>query len=144
MNTNMMENSMKSMLTKLLLLPLAFLTAHAFAAIASLNTDYQDRDDTLLGDAWFDATKFPTARFVSNAACTVTAVTVSCPGTFTLHGVSKPLGLAIEIDAKTQTLVGSAAINRHDFGVGNGEWDDSGLIGDTVKVEFRLGGLKAK
>lgn len=113
-------------------------------SVASLNTDYQDRDDTLKSDAWFNAAKFPTARFVSSGACTAAAAALSCPGTFTLHGVSKPIALAIKIDAKTQTLMGSAAINRRDFGVGSGEWDESGIIGNTVKVEFRLGGLKAK
>ncbi len=107
--------------------------------VASLNTDYQDRDDTLKSDAWFNAAKFPTARFVSRGACTATAAALSCPGTFTLHGVSKPIALAMQIDAKKQTLVGSAAINRRDFGVGSGEWDESGVIGNTVKVEFRLG-----
>ena len=185
---------MKSVLTQFILLPLAFLTAHAFAtdfafdqsasrltftgsydgepiegkfekfsgtlkldfanpksasfdvmiAVASLNTDYADRDDTLKGDEWFNAAKYPTARFVSSGACIATADTLSCSGNFTLHGVSKPLALAITIDAKAQTLVGSAAINRHDFGIGSGEWDDAGVIGDTVKVEFRLGGLKTK
>lgn len=113
-------------------------------AVASLNTDYQDRDDTLKSDAWFDAAKFPTARFVSSGVCTAAAAALSCPGTFTLHGVSKPIALAIQIDAKTQSLIGSAAINRRDFGVGSGEWDESGVIGDAVKVEFRLGGLKTK
>jgi len=112
--------------------------------VASLNTDYQDRDDTLRGDAWFDAAKFPTARFVSSSACTSTESALSCPGTFTLHGVSKTLPLVIQIDAKTQSLTGSAAINRRDFGIGSGEWDESGIIGDAVKVEFRLGGLTAK
>ncbi len=112
--------------------------------VASLNTDYQDRDDTLKGDAWFDTAKYPTARFVSSAACTTTAAALSCPGIFTLHGVSKVLALVIQIDAKMQSVLGSAAINRRDFGVGSGEWDESGVIGDSVKVEFRLGGLKAK
>lgn len=112
--------------------------------VASLNTDYQDRDDTLRGEAWFNSAKFPTARFVSTGACTANAAKLNCPGTFTLHGVSKKLALVIQIDAKTKSLLGSAAINRRDFGVGSGEWDESGIIGDTVKVEFRLGGLKAK
>lgn len=113
-------------------------------AVASLNTDYQDRDDTLRGEAWFDSAKFPSVRFVSSGVCTTSATALSCPGTFTLHGVTKALALVIQVDAKTQTLMGSAAINRRDFGVGSGEWDESGVIGDTVKVEFHLGGLKAK
>ena len=113
-------------------------------SVASLNTDYQDRDDTLRGEEWFDAAKFPIARFASSGACSANAAALSCPGTFTLHGISKTLALVIQIDAKTQTLTGKAAINRHDFGVGSGEWDASGVIGDSVNVEFRLGGLKAK
>ena len=112
--------------------------------VASLNTDYQDRDDTLRGDGWFETAKFPTARFVSSGVCKTVAAALSCPGTFTLHGVSKAVALVIQIDAKTQTLLGSAAINRRDFGVGSGEWDEAGVIGDAVKVQFRLGGLKAK
>ncbi len=113
-------------------------------AVASLNTDYQERDDTLRGEGWFEADKFPTARFVSAGACTLAAAKLSCPGTFTLRGVSKTLALVVQIDAKTQTLLGSANVNRRDFGVGSGDWDEAGVIGDAVKVEFRLGGLKAK
>ena len=112
--------------------------------VASLNTDYQDRDDTLRGEGWFETAKFPTARFVSSGACSAAPAALSCPGTFTLRGISKALALVIQIDAKTQSLLGSATINRRDFGVGSGEWDEAGVIGDTVKVEFRLGGLKGK
>ncbi len=117
-------------------------------AINSLNSDYAERDDTLRSDAWFDAEKFPNARFVSSAACAtvnskIDGIRLSCPGNMTIHGKNKVVALALVIDPITQSVIGDASINRRDFGIGSGEWDEAGIIGDTVAVQFRLN-LKAK
>jgi polyisoprenoid-binding protein YceI len=116
--------------------------------VNSLNSDYTDRDDMLRSDAWFDVKKYPSARFISSKACTavnskIDGIRLSCPGNMTIHGKSKSLALNLVIDPKTQNVIGDTAIKRRDFGIGTGEWDEAGVIGEAVSVQFRLN-LKAK
>jgi len=105
--------------------------------VGSLNTDYADRDMVLKDADWFDAEKYPTARFVSNGACSIAAPALLCPGTLTVRGVSKPISLRVAI-SKTGTIEGSAELDRTIFGVGQGEWDESAVIGNSVQIRFKL------
>lgn len=105
--------------------------------VNSLNSDYADRDMVLKNSDWFDAEKFPTARFVSAGTCSVSAPALLCPGTLTLRGTSKPISLRVTI-GKTGTIEGSAELDRKAFGVGSGEWDESAVIGKSVQIRFKL------
>ena len=68
-------------------------------------------------------------------------------GTLALRGISKEvqldLQLVIEDNGERGKLLGSASINRLDFGVGQGDWADTEWIGDKVAVEFELYLLRA-
>lgn len=105
--------------------------------IASVDTDYDDRDDVLRGPDWFDAASHPQARWESSGDCVAMDATLQCPGTLSLRGVSKstPLTLRINTDG---SLSGEAQVNRRDFGVGQGEWDDPNTIADLLTVRFVL------
>jgi polyisoprenoid-binding protein YceI len=115
--------------------------------VASLNTDYADRDDTLTSSEWFDTAKFPNASFSSTGACVANpsktdASKLACPGTLTLHGVSKAEVLNVLIDPTRQTISGASLIKRRDYGIGTGEWNDMGVIGEDVSIRFALVGAK--
>jgi polyisoprenoid-binding protein YceI len=105
--------------------------------VGSLNSDYADRDMVLKNSDWFDADKFPTARFVSAGNCSLSAPALLCPGTLTLRSISKPINLRVII-GKTGTIEGSAELDRKAFGVGSGEWDESAVIGKSVQIRFKL------
>ena len=107
----------------------------------SLNTDYEERDDTLRGAEWFDVEGFPEAKFSSDSACTPVAgkaQQLTCAGNLTLRGKTKLVNLILDFDTAKKRIVGSSTLNRRDFGVGSGEWDESGVIGDQIKVRFEL------
>ncbi len=107
--------------------------------VGSLDTEYADRDDVLKSPDWFAVEQHPEARWVSTADCVAQAAGWSCPGDLTLRGVTRPV--PIEIGAEGVAVVGKATLNRRDFGVGSGEWDDPETIADIVTVSFRLAPL---
>lgn len=107
----------------------------------SLNTDYEERDETLRAAEWFDVQQYPEAKFTSTGACaaaTASAQQVTCAGNLSLRGKSKPVSLNLTVDPANKRIIGSSTLNRRDFGVGSGEWDESGVIGEQIKVSFEL------
>jgi polyisoprenoid-binding protein YceI len=117
--------------------------------VASLDSEYGERDDMLKSAEWFDAAKFPNATFVSSGDCVLASAAagliakLNCPGILQIRDRSKAVTLAVEVDSQKQSLIGKSSLNRRDFGIGQGEWDESGVIGETVSVSFQLA-LKAK
>ena len=116
-------------------------TATRFATeidVASLDTDYSDRDDTLRGEEFFDTEKFPKASYVSSGDCTTTGGKLSCPGTLTLRGVTKPVALEVTPSADGRVIEGKATLDRSQFGVGSGDWADPESIANAVTITFKL------
>jgi polyisoprenoid-binding protein YceI len=58
---------------------------------ASVNTDFEYRDNNLRSAYYFDAAKFPTMTFTSTGISTVSANHYKLSGNLTLHGVTKPV-----------------------------------------------------
>ena len=108
----------------------------------SLDTAYEERDEVLRDADWFASAKYPEAAYQSAGPCKKQGSVLICPGNLSLRGVTKPVVLQVSIDAKALSVVGSAKFKRKDFGVGQGEWDQSATIGDEISVKFKLG-LKA-
>lgn len=106
--------------------------------IASLDTDYADRDDTLRAPEFFDAEAHPTALWLSNGDCSAQGLRLSCPGTLTLKGQTHPVALDIAPGADGRSIEGKASLDRSAFGIGAGEWSDPETIANAVEVRFRL------
>ncbi|HEX4479758.1 MAG TPA: YceI family protein [Rudaea sp.] len=96
--------------------------------LSSLNTSVPELDEHLRSADFFDATKFPTAAFVStkiekNGAANHFNVT----GDLALHGVTKPVTLAVTLvrigvnprsNLPTIGFVASTTLTRSEFGLG--------------------------
>jgi polyisoprenoid-binding protein YceI len=106
--------------------------------VASLDTDYPDRDEVLRDPDWFDAAAHPTARWVSTAGCAPGDTALDCPGELTLRGTTRAVPIRVEASADGRVLSGRASVNRRDFGVGGGDWDDPKTIAEEVTVTFTL------
>jgi polyisoprenoid-binding protein YceI len=106
--------------------------------VASLNSDYADRDEVLKNSDWFDTAAHPKATYVSTAECSKVASGLSCPGTLTVRGKSAQVPLLLSIAANGR-IEGKATMDRRTFGVGKGEWDDMGVIGQSVEIRFSVG-----
>jgi polyisoprenoid-binding protein YceI len=118
--------------------------------VSSLETDYADRDDVLKSPEWFDARQFPKASFEAPACKLVstasagsggTANRAQCAGKLVLRGIKKPVTIEISVTNDGKRISGTAQLSRSDFQIGSGEWQDAGVIGETVKVSFSVNAL---
>jgi polyisoprenoid-binding protein YceI len=107
--------------------------------LASANTNNEERDDVLLGSEFFDTPKHPQARFVATRFRALGGNRYAADGTLSLHGASKPVTLSFTwTPGAKPLLVGETRLKRLDFGVGTGDWEDTELIPNEVRVRTRL------
>lgn len=107
--------------------------------IARVATTNKTLDGELLSPDWFDAQRFPTARFVSSRVVPIGPRSARIEGTVTLHGVSRPLtlnatlgGAGVNPLSKAYTVGFKATghLRRSDFGVAK----YVPLVGDDVTL----------
>ena len=107
--------------------------------LASATTGNEDYDPEMRGNAFFDAKKFPQARYTATKFRALGGNRYAADGTLTLHGISKPvtLGFTWTPGAKP-VLDGKATVKRLAFNVGGGEYGDTSLIPDDVVVTTKV------
>ena len=112
--------------------------------LGSANTKNSERDEMLLGPDFFNIKAQAEARYVVTKFRALGNNRFVADGILSLRGVSKaaPLTFTWTPGAKPQ-LVGTAKIQRLDFKVGTGDWDDVELIPNSVTVNTRLNLLLA-
>lgn len=105
----------------------------------SVDTQDGERDSTIRSNDFFDAEQFPKATYVTRSI-SPSPTGYSALGTLTLRGKSREVPIAFTF-ARTATgasLAGTALIKRLDFGVGQGEWQDTRWVGNEVRINFSL------
>lgn len=108
-------------------------------ALASAATGDRERDDTLRGADFFDVARFPQARYVATKFRALGGNRYAADGRLTLRGVSRPVTLTFTwTPGAAPVLVGQATVKRLDFGVGGGDWADTGIIPDEVAVSTKV------
>jgi len=122
-------------------------TLSAVIQLASVDTNYEERDEYLVQKDWFYTELWPEARFVSESLVDQGEGSYLADGKLTMRGVSQDVRLDIQLDIEDNlergTLKGTGRINRLDFGVGQGDWASTEWVGDPVKVEFDLHIIRA-
>ena len=104
---------------------------------SSISTDIAARDDHLRTSDFFDVAKYPTAIFQSKSLEKDTSTTGTLIGTFSLHGVTKPMTLNFTLlspDLHADRLDFSAVgtLKRSDYGMVKYK----GIIGDEVSLNI--------
>lgn len=107
---------------------------------ASVNTQDGERDDTIKGADLFDVKRFPSARYVADKFTSKGGNKYSATGKLTLRNVTRdvPIEFTFETKDGSAWLKGAAKLKRLDFGVGQGEWQDTSTVGNDVQVRFAL------
>jgi polyisoprenoid-binding protein YceI len=119
-------------------------TVNVTIDVTSIDTGVSQRDNDLKSANVFDAAQFPTATFVSTSvAKNGDGLTVN--GNLTLHGVTKPVTLAVEgptgpvpgMDHKPHAgFSATTTITRTAFGIAPKY--PAAMIGDDVKLTIEL------
>lgn len=96
------------------------------------------RDETLRSDDFFAAATHAQAVFRSTSVRATGPGHYRAAGYLSLKGVRRPVTLTftLAIAGDTAKVSGKGRINRGDFGVGTGEWEDSDRIPGPVAISF--------
>ncbi|MGN6282884.1 YceI family protein [Frateuria sp.] len=106
----------------------------------SASTGDADRDGALPGADFFNATKYPQARYVATEFVQAGTHAIA-RGNLTLRGESHPLNLTVTYSPQpdgTALMDVSGTLKRLDYGVGGGEYADTSVIGNDVTVTAHL------
>ncbi len=109
--------------------------------LSSIETGSDDRDQQALDKDWFYVEKFPTAAFVASGFEQTGANRYIVSGNLTIREHTQPLSFPFTLDivekdnsTKRAIMNASFSLNRLDFGVGQGQWQDGEAIGKTVEI----------
>ncbi|WP_066910298.1 YceI family protein [Millisia brevis] len=115
--------------------------------VASISTKNPDRDAHIRSADFFDAETYPTAKFVSTGL-TAGKDGYVLEGDFTLHGVTKPVELALEFNGVNPGMGHGAVagfeattvINRKDFGISIEMPLEGGgaVVGDKITLNLEI------
>lgn len=107
--------------------------------LATASTGNSDYDGEMRGSSFFNAAKFPQARYTATSFRALGGNNFVADGTLNLRGVSKPVALTFTWTPGAQpVLSGKASVNRLDFGVGQGDWAETDLIPNAIAVSTKV------
>ena len=125
--------------------------AHATIQAASINTRVAQRDQHLRSKDFFEVETYPTLEFQSTGVSDVTATSAKLNGTLTIHGVTKPVTLDVQVHGEAKDPWGntrsgftaSTTIHRKEFGLTWNEALETGqlLVGEDVDVTLEVEGI---
>ena len=114
--------------------------------LASVDSADSQRDDTLRSDSFFNVASHPRATFRSTSITHRGGKAYRAAGTLSLHAQQRPVTLSFTLDIQGDQakVAGSAPLSRTAFGVGTGEWADTGTVADAVSVTFNFTAQRQK
>lgn len=108
--------------------------------IDSVDTQSADRDSNIVSSDWFDAANHPTALFETKAISPDDKGGYIADAELTMRGVKQKVELpfTVEIKGTEAHAKGELIVQRTAFGIGQGQWVETSIIGDDVRIFFDL------
>lgn len=108
--------------------------------IANFASGSSERDTEVQKAEWFDAAQFPEAQFTADSFTHGEGNSYTAHGTLNIRGVQKAVDLPFTFvpstadGVETAQVVGSMSVNRLDYGVGQGAWQKTDMVADSVGI----------
>ncbi|WP_235974205.1 YceI family protein [Luteimonas deserti] len=107
--------------------------------MAGATTRNPDYDGEMRGPAFFDIARFAQASYTASGFRDLGNGQYAADGTLELRGVRKPVTLTFSwTPGPRPLLTGRATVDRLAFGVGGGDWADTGTIPAAIAVSTRV------
>ncbi|WP_420345370.1 YceI family protein [Pelagibius sp.] len=117
--------------------------------IASVNSESKDRDDTIRSAALFDVAQWPEARFMAEGFTALGGDRFEAAGNLTMRDVTLPVVLPFTLTITEEAGVrrarasGELEVSRLDYGVGQGLWADTSVVGEAVVIRIDIAASRA-
>jgi polyisoprenoid-binding protein YceI len=114
--------------------------------VNTITTGVEERDNHLKSPDFFDVAQYPAITFVSTGMSRSSATLYSVTGNLTMHGVTKPVTLAVTASPPFNHAGGirrgieaTTSVNRKDFGL---RWEFPGegsgvVVGDNIQITIK-------
>lgn len=107
--------------------------------LATATTRNADYDGELLGASFFNSKKFPQARYTATTFRALGGNRYAADGMLSLRGTSKSVTLTFTWTSGAKpVLAGTAVVKRLDFGVGGGDWADTSVIPNDIRITTKV------
>jgi len=107
--------------------------------LATATTGNTDYDGEMRGVSFFNSSKFPQARYTATKFRSLGGNRYAADGTLSLRGISKPVTLLFSWKPGAKpVLAGKATVKRMEFGVGSGDWADTGTIPNEIAISTKV------
>jgi len=109
--------------------------------LGSVDLASEESEAEVKGPLWFDAAKFPVAKFTSSAVRDAGSGRYEIAGTLALKGTARDVIVPVTLrkDAAGNSVAeGQFNVKRLDFGIGQGLWSDTETVADDVIVRVRM------
>jgi polyisoprenoid-binding protein YceI len=99
-----------------------------------------DTDREVPKPEWLNVPKFPQATFQSTAIKGAGGGRFEVSGKLSIKGNTRDVVVPVQVTqaGANSTAVGSFAIKRLEFKVGEGDWADTSIVANDVQVRFKL------
>ena len=108
--------------------------------LASVEIGTAEIEAELARPEWFATQAHPRATFRSTAVKALGGGRFEVTGALTLKGRTREVVVPVALASAggVVTAAGAFIIQRSAFGIGQGEWSDTALVADDVRVRFTL------
>ncbi len=108
--------------------------------MASVNSRDKERDGVIKGPDLFGVQQWPAGHYVAERFDPPRNGKYTAAGKLTLRNVTRdvPIEFTFEQAGDGAWLKGEARLPRLAFGIGQGEWADTSVVADEVRVRFSL------
>ncbi len=108
--------------------------------LASVALPTSDATREVVKPDWFDATRFPRAQFESTAVRSAGPAHYEIAGRLSIKGRARDVVVPVALSRSGDLTLasGELVVHRLDFLIGDGEWSDTSVVADDVRITFRL------
>lgn len=108
--------------------------------LASVDAGYTEAGEELAKGEWLAMAEHPLARFTSSKVEALGDQRYQVTGDLTIKGVTKPVTapFTFKQDGDAGVFEGGFTFQRADFRVGEGQWQDFGIVANDIQINFRV------
>lgn len=109
--------------------------------LASVELGTADIEAELAKPDWFDTRAHPRATFRSSAVRALGGGRYEVSGALAIKGIARDVVVPVTLaggGTGPTTATGAFVIRRGEFRIGEGEWGDTSLVADEVRIRFAM------